>query len=110
MGPSADDVRDMARWWPLTAFWAAGWLVTHTSLPTAARTTVAAGLVAVPALVLVAVAQHTSLELTGGRCRARNKTDGERCSLHRPPNGDLCHVHQRAHGVELVDGARDAEI
>ena len=103
MGPTYEDLEDLARWWPLTAFWAAGWLVTHTSLPSGARTTLAALLVAVPAVVLVGVARWTDLELTGGRCRARNKGDGQRCSLHRPPNGDLCHVHRRTHGVELVD-------
>jgi hypothetical protein len=102
MAPTYDDLRDAARWWPLTAFWVAGWLVSQTPLPTGARTTLAALLVAVPAVVLVVVARYTSLELTGGRCRALNKTDGDRCSLHRPPNRDFCHVHDRVHGVELV--------
>ena len=100
--PTFEDLEDMARWWPLSAFWLAGWLVSQTPLPKGARTTIAAVLVAATAVVLVGVARWTSLELTGGRCRARNKTDGERCSLHRPPNRDLCHVHRRTHGVELV--------
>ena len=102
MGPTYDDLRDAARWWPLTAFWVAGGLVSLTPLPSGARTTLAALLAAVPAVVLVVITRYTSLELTGGRCRARNKTDGQRCSLHRPPNRDLCHVHERTHDVELV--------
>ena len=102
MGPTYEDLEDMAKWWPLSAFWLAGWLVSQTPLPSGARTTIAAGLVVAPALVLVVVARYTSLELTGGRCRAENKTNGERCSLHRPPNRDVCHVHERTHGVRLV--------
>lgn len=105
MGPTFEDVRDAARWWPLTAFWVAGGIVSHTSLPKGARTTLAGVLVAVPAVVVLVVVRWTDLELTGGRCRARNKSDGQRCSLHRPPNRDLCHVHRRTHGVELVDSA-----
>lgn len=106
MKPSLD-ARDMARWWPLTAFWVAGWLVTHTPLPSAARNVLALLLVAVPAAVLLVIAHYTDLELVGGRCRAKNKTNGERCSLHRPPNRDLCHVHQRTHGVTLVGERSD---
>lgn len=102
MGPTFDDLRDAARWWPLTAFWLAGGLVSQTPLPSGARTVLAVLLVAVPAVVVLVVARWTDLELTGGRCRARNKMDGQRCSLHRPPNRDLCHVHERTHGVELV--------
>ena len=102
MAPTYEDLEDMARWWPLSAFWLASGVVSHTSLPPGARTALTALLVAVPAAVVVVVARYTSLELTGGRCRARNKTDGRRCSLHRPPNRDLCHVHERTHGVEIV--------
>ena len=103
MAPTYDDVRDAARWWPLTAFWVAGGIVNQTTLPEGTRTLLAAVLVAVPAAVVVIVAKYTDLELTGGRCRAENKSNGERCSLHRPPNRDLCHVHDRTYGVDLVD-------
>lgn len=61
MKPSLDDARDMARWWPLTAFWAAGWMVTHTPLPSSARNVLAFLLVAVPVVVVVVVAEWTSL-------------------------------------------------
>ncbi len=106
IGPTSEDLRDMVRWWPLTGFWAAGWLVSHTPIPADARTILGVIMGLAPVAVLAALAQWTEMELTGGRCRARNKGDGLRCSLHRPPNRDLCHVHQRTHGVELVDPER----
>lgn len=103
--PTAEDLGDLARLWPIGAVWASTWIVTNTAIPAALQDVVAILLVVVPIAATVVVVQLTSYELTGGRCRAET-ADGSRCQLHRPPNTDLCRaVHQRCYDVDLHESA-----
>jgi hypothetical protein len=109
--PSADDaLTTWRRVLLLGSVWVSGWVVDHTVVPPEYRTAVGVGLVAVGFGGVVVVAQFTSLELTGGRCRAVTN-DGYRCKHSRPPNRDFCpQVHERTHGVEYHPSVYDETV
>ena len=94
-----------------SALYASGWVARHTVVPVRAREVLAVALVGVPIAGAVLLAGRTdALELTGGRCRARNKTDGDRCANSRDAGADLCRTHQNTHGVELHPTALESGI
>lgn len=103
------DVDDLLFPASAVAFYASGWLVSHTAVPAEWRAHASVLMLVVGAAGVIGAARALGIELEGGRCRART-TDGDRCSLSRDAGDDLCHVHKRVHGVELHASAVDGTV
>ncbi|ELZ23484.1 hypothetical protein C475_14463 [Halosimplex carlsbadense 2-9-1] len=89
-------------WTMAAAVYASGWVARHTFVPVWAKDALAVVLVGAPVAAAVLLARRTdAFELTGGRCRARNRTDGRRCANSRDAGADLCGTHQNTHDVDL---------
>ena len=92
------------------AWYAGGWVVTHTAVPAESRAAVSVALVCVGAGAVVIGARSMGISLRRTRCVAETG-DESRCTRDAESvSGDLCWQHNRLHGVTVHPSARSRSV